>query len=433
MKTLMKTVLYILLWMLPLAGQAQWYERVARIAQQDSISTVRLPEMYHNYFGWKVAMDGNRAAVIAMSTGQPPKDPAACYVFEKGAESWALKQRLQVAMDSFPGFQLTGAMALSGDYLILGLNLLDDKHCAVIFHCDKASGLWQQEQVLYAPSERGQSFFAWAVAISQDYAMVSAADEDLGKKSNAGAIYVYKRKGSTWDRVQQIRASDPQADGFFGSKLALDKNHLLVGMPAGSSDTKGKSLLLNAGCAYIFHKDKRSGQWLQTAKLVAKDRAEKDLFGTSVAIQGNCAIVGAPNEDEDINGSNTLEGAGSVYIFSRQGWSRRWKQQQKLTAKDRAYSGGFGYDLATDGGQLLVGSYWRDSMAGCAYIFQKSGGQWIQRQKLVAEHPKARDMFGLSVDISGKQLIIGAYQKSTLPFSYDRPGERGEVYIFEER
>lgn len=287
--------------------------------------------------------------------------------------------------------------------------------------------------MLYAPSEGAQSFFAWAVDINGEYAIVSAADEDLGKKSNAGAIYVYKRNGSSWEQVQQLRPEDPQVDGFFGSKLSLGAGQLLVGTPAGNADARGKSPLLNAGCAYIFRKDKRSGKWEQEAKLVAKDRAQKDLFGTSVALQGNCALVGAPNADEDVNGTHTLEGSGSVYVFTRQRWGQRWKQRQKLTANDRSYSGGFGYDVALDGRQMLVGSYWLDSMAGSAYVFQKTGGHWVQAQKLVAEHRKARDMFGLSVDISGKQLIIGAYQKSTQPFSYDRPGERGEVYIFEER
>ena len=432
----MKACLTIILsfCLLPWWAKAQQYQRAARIAQQDSVSTIPLPEMHHNYFGWKVAIDGNRAAVIAMSTELgDKKDPAACYLFEKGTNGWGMKQRLQLSLDSFPGFQLTGTMALSGDYLILGLGLLDDKHCAVIFHFDQETGLWQQQQVLFAPSDEAQSFFAWAVDISDEYAMVSAANERLGKIADAGSIYVYKRNNALWEQVQQLRPADPQASGFFGSKLALSKNCLLVGMPAGNSDAKSKFPLLNAGCAYIFRKDRRSGQWMQSAKLVARDRSEKDLFGTSVALQGNCAVVGAPAEDEDPDGAHTLEGSGSVYVFTKQRRGRHWKQRQKLTAKDRAYSGGFGYDLAIDGNTLLAGSYWRDSMAGCAYTFQKSNGKWTEGQKLVAEQRKARDMFGLSVDISGSNLIIGAYQKSTQPFSYDHPGERGEVYIFEKR
>jgi hypothetical protein len=429
MKTL--ALIYLFLYLSPLDGIAQHYEWTARIAQHDSISTIPLPEMHFNYFGWKVAIDGNRAAVIAMTTEQSSqKDHATCYMFEKGEDGWKMKQSLPLVIDTQAWFSLQGTMALSGDYLILGVTLQDDHHCAVIYHFEKDAALWQQQQILYAPSPQAQSFFAWAVDINEDYAMVSAANERMGTKSNAGAIYVYQRKGAHWNQLQQLRAADPQADAFFGSNVALSKNSLLVGMPSGSFDAKGGSPLLNAGCAYIFGKDSHSGKWVQEQKLVAKDRAVKDLFGTSVAIQGNCALVGAPNKDD-----NTLEGAGSVYVFSKQRWGHRWKQKQKLLARDREQSGGFGHDLAIDGNRLLAGSYWRDSMAGCAYIFHRNkvNGKWTEVQKLFAENRKAGDLFGLSVDISSDNLIIGAYKKSTQPFSYDHPGERGEVYIFEQR
>ena len=78
------------------------------------------------------------------------------------------------------------------------------------------------------------------------------------------------------------------------------------------------------GSAYIF--EGSGGTWTQVAKLMANDRAASDHFGSSVAIYGDYAIVGARYDDD--KGSNS----GSAYIFKREGAS--WTQQAKLTAFD---------------------------------------------------------------------------------------------------
>jgi hypothetical protein len=55
--------------------------------------------------------------------------------------------------------------------------------------------------------------------------------------------------------------------------------------------------------------------WNQIIKTVASDRGADDEFGWSVSISGDYAIVGARYEDEDATGANTLNYAGSAYIF----------------------------------------------------------------------------------------------------------------------
>ena len=82
----------------------------------------------------------------------------------------------------------------------------------------------------------------------------------------------------------------------------------------------------------------RSGtSWSQQAKLTASDGAAGDVFGNSVAISGNTAVIGAYYDDV---GSNSNQ--GSAYVFVRSGTS--WSQQAKLTASDGAASDYFGLD-----------------------------------------------------------------------------------------
>ena len=62
----------------------------------------------------------------------------------------------------------------------------------------------------------------------------------------------------------------------------------------------------------------------EVAKLLATNGAASDSFGTSVALSGDYALVGARWDDD--NGSNS----GSAYVFVRSGSS--WSQQAKLLA-----------------------------------------------------------------------------------------------------
>ena len=111
----------------------------------------------------------------------------------------------------------------------------------------------------------------------------------------------------------------------------------------------------------------RSGAtWTQQAKLTASDGAEDDWFGRSVAVDGDTAVTGAPGDDD--NGSVS----GSAYVFTRSGGI--WTQQAKLTASDGAADDAFGFSVAVDGDTAVIGAYEDDDNgtdSGSAYVFTK--------------------------------------------------------------
>ncbi len=103
-------------------------------------------------------------------------------------------------------------------------------------------------------------------------------------------------------------------------------------------------------------------------KLVASDGAASDLFGPSVSISGDTAVVGAQLDDDKGNNS------GSAYIFVRSGTA--WTQQAKLVASDGAASDRFGVSVSISGDTAVVGAYYDDdngSDSGSAYVFQGLG------------------------------------------------------------
>jgi hypothetical protein len=157
----------------------------------------------------------------------------------------------------------------------------------------------------------------------------------------------------------------------------------------------------NMGAAYVFT---RTGTtWNMQAKLLASEGAAKDNFGNSVSIYGDTAIIGAKG-DADF-GINT----GSVYVFIRTGTN--WTQQAKLIAQDAAEQDGFGYSVSLSGDTALIGAWHEDGKAsdsGAAYVFIRTDNNWTQQVKLLASNGAINDFFGEGVLLSGDTALIGA-------------------------
>ena len=203
----------------------------------------------------------------------------------------------------------------------------------------------------------------------------------------------------------KITASDGTAGDQFSYSVAISGDYIIVG--ARGNDNAGSW----SGSAYIFKRD--GTEWTEQAKITASDGAEDDLFGTSVAISGDYAVVGADGDDDA--GSNS----GSAYIFKRYGTI--WTEQAKITASDGAAGDRFSDSVAISGDYVVVGAYRGDS----AYIFKRYGTIWTEQAKINASDGAADDEFGDSVAISDDYVVVGAYGD-------DDAGPRsGSAYIYD--
>src|SRR5262245_54089542 len=102
--------------------------------------------------------------------------------------------------------------------------------------------------------------------------------------------------GSQWNVVQSLQASGGANGDRFGASVAIDGDIAVIGAPM--DDHAGPT---NAGAAYVFRRV--NGAWLQEARLTALDAQANDNFGTSVAIDDELIVVGAPLDDD--NGFNS--------------------------------------------------------------------------------------------------------------------------------
>ncbi len=362
-------------------------------------------------FGHSVAISGDYAIVGAHGDDDYGNYSGSAYIFQRSGSNWTEQVKLTPADgDSWEYFGYS--VAISGDYAIVGAYGDDDRGnysgSAYIFQRSGSNWIEQAKLIPSYNSSGGQ--FGRSVAISGDYVIVGAPyDDDNG--TSYGSAYIFQRIGSYWIKQTKLLSSDGYFYDFFGRSVAISGDYAIVGVV--NDDDNG----FESGSASIFQ---RSGSdWIEQVKLLPSDGYSFDHFGYSVAIRGDYAIVAAPYDDD--NGSES----GSAYIFQRSGSD--WIEQAKLLPSDDYSYDYFGYSVAISGDYAIVAAPYDDdngSESGSAYIFQRSGSNWTEQAKLKPTNGYSEDYFGVSVDISDKLSIVGAY------YNDDHGTNSGSAYIF---
>jgi FG-GAP repeat/Putative Ig domain len=353
-----------------------------------------------DFFGATVALSGGTALVGAPSVGVGGH--GAAYVFVREDAAWTLEQKL-VASDGAANDLFGRSVALDGDTALVGasgddISAAADRGSAYVF--TRVGTVWSQQQKLTAGDGAADDEFGRAVALDGDTALVGASGDDVSGAADRGSAYVFTRAGAVWSQQQKLTASDGAAGDFFGYAVSLSGETALVG--AYSDDVGGN---ISQGSAYVFVRSMAA--WTQQQKLTASDGAVADQFGGRVALSGDTAVIGVPQDDVGAD-----LGQGSAYVFTRAGTV--WSQQQKLNAADGDTADAFGQSVAINGDAVLIGAIGDDSN-GSAYVFQRSGTTWSQYQKLAADDG---DAFGSAVALDAATALVGA------------SGNGGAAYIF---
>jgi hypothetical protein len=301
------------------------------------------------------------------------------------------------------------------------------------------------------------SLFGTTLALYGDRLVVGAPHD-----GGSGAVYVFDlNSGPDWEREATLVPRDEIVDGSFGNAVAEDRKTIVVGAPF---ENAGRP---QSGAVYVF--EQAGGNWRQTARIVLPGTPGVLIFGSSVAVQRDTIVAGAPFLRFDYI-------PGSAYVIERQG--KGWVLKQRLfspisTPRDRfgaaaVISGGtisvgaprdlpppfgyvasfrlddattweaegaiaspspttldrFGGALATDGARLLVGARGADSGAGAAFLFRREGGSWEYESSLTPSGLGEFDAFGTAVAISSGQRVVGA------PGDSQEAPRAGAVYWF---
>ena len=374
-------------------------------------------------FGCSVSISGNYAIVGACGDDDNSSSSGSAYIYEWTGTEWGQQAKL-TASDGAASDYFGYSVSISGDYAIVGAYGDDDNGyssgSAYIFQ--KPVDGWTnmtETAKLIASDGAASDYFGQSLSISGDAVIVGAyQDDDNG--SSSGSAYIYEWMGTEWVQQAKLNASDGAEDDDFGRSVSISGDCAIVG--AEGDDDNGSY----SGSAYIFQKP--ANGWTnmsETAKLVASAGENWDSFGRAVSIFENGAIVGAYRGDDDAPFDS-----GLAYIFQKpmNGWTNM-TETAKLTTSDPDSEDMFGISVSIFGDHAIVGAFRDDDNgheSGAAYIFEKPAGGWsdmTETMKLTASDGDEDGYFGHSVSITSEYVIVGAIWPYGNNF-------RGPTYIY---
>ncbi len=355
-------------------------------------------------FGIAVAIDGNTVLVGARGDDHGDiTNAGSAYLFDATTGNQLAKLTADDGLNQFGDFGVS--TAIDSNKAIIGTRA----NGAYFF--DLTDPTQPVKKTRFVSSDRS-SFrheFGSQVAVSGDIAIVTAP----GKSNSAsegpsfGRAYIYDLTRPA--RTIELAKIDGPHSSSFGSSVAIDGNLALIG--AQGDDTLGFNT--NVGSAFLFDLTDPAHP-VQLSKLIASDPGVFDRFGSSVAIEGNVAIVGT-----EISG-----GPGRAYLFDITDPTHPI-EVAKLTASDGFRQDLFGGSVAIDGNMVIIGAKLDDDhgpRSGSAYLFDIADlNNIVEIAKLTASDGVKFRRFGTSVGISGNTAVIGTLGISAYVFTVPEP------------
>ncbi len=358
---------------------------------------------YQAHFAESVSLDGTSAVFgIPGDNGMATNAGAASVYRRNSASGWDLEYTLRLAGGSYYD-EMGSSVAISRDVVAAGVPGDDDNgsgagSVAVFRDTD---GAWAQETKLFGSDTGAGDDFGSALAMDGSVLVVGAPSAEGNESAGAtGAVYIFEDGDVSWEQVERLVVADGMNGDLFGAAVAIDGSNLLIGAP--NAATAGA----HSGGTYAFRHDGEA--WVSDGVLSDSVPAMFNSFGTSVSVNDNWAIVGAPGAD--ISGIN---GAGAADIFQRT--ASGWEHQYRVIASDPSANDGFGSQVAIDGPLALVTAPYHDGRgssslpnSGAAYVFVRHGDVWVEGGLVGPNSPTVGSKFGSSLAVAGALSIIGA-------------------------
>jgi len=411
------------------------------------------------------------------------------------------------AINSEAGDQFGTSVAIDLDTIVVGAPLEDSNQSTITngttassdnsliasgaaYIYKRTGDQWIQEAFVKAVNAGASDRFGTVVKVSGDTVAIGAPFEDAQQNTisngttatsdnfytDSGAIYIYKRSGSTWTQESFIKASNNDTFDTLGIYLDLDGDTLIAGIPAEDSNQNSiingtgtnivnSTTYTSSGAVIVY---RRTGvTWAQEAFIGPSTNYKYDNFGTSVSVSGDSIAVGSPGEDSIsqsiINGTgeggdNSASASGAAHVYHRVGAT--WSKEAYIKSSNSENSDTFGTYLSLRKNRLAVASTGEDnaqttitmgstiiessivSSSGAVYLFERVDGSWQQEAYIKAPNSSMNDLFG-NVSLGDDLLAIGVPAEDSMGNSIingsgianlnnDNFTDSGAVYVFEK-
>ena len=312
------------------------------------------PQVFHK-FGISIGLSGEYAVVGTVNLAASPAVPGKVYFYERlPGGTWALADDVAVPAPANTEAVST-VVAIDGERALVGSLVNGDYNYGdsdVDVYERAPDGTWSLAASLSGPGEEPEEWFGAAVDVQGDRALVGAPADDFGGAGDAGAAHVFERQaGGSWALVASLTASDANPGDLFGGTVALDGDRALIGAQYAGS----------GGTSYVFE-EQPDGSWIETAKLSAFGGDTVSGFGGTVDLAGERALVGAPGG---------FSATGTSYLFRRT--PTGWVEDVRFRPSGAASGDRVGIAVRLDGMHAALGADWDDDSgvsSGSAHVVE---------------------------------------------------------------
>ncbi|MEM1269970.1 MAG: choice-of-anchor B family protein, partial [Bacteroidota bacterium] len=307
-------------------------------------------------FGTSISADGD---VIAIGAPRHNERAGAVYLFTRG-EDGLFAQTAMLAADGLAGGDGFGAaVALDGDWLLVGApGTMERKGAAYAFNRGE-DGTWMQAGMMADESGKAKDELGGTLALENGVALVGAP----GTKFGGGAVHTYTYTDGAWASAGMLPAEGVKAGNGFGKSVALAGGMAYVGAPMYNRFQ---------GAVLTFSHDGTA--WMAGDEISAAEPSRMARFGGALAVDGSRLWVGS-------TGANG--GDGAAYLFEHDGTA--WAQTAELMPENPPNNGSFSIDLAASGDAVVIGMAGDDYGAGSAWIYEVGDVTWAPATRVVGE------------------------------------------------
>lgn len=394
-----------LLFILPLVINAQENNEWQKVIANDAIN--------NDNFGKSVFIDGHYAIVGAWTDDDKGPEAGAAYLYSRTSEddSWTFVQKL-TASDAGAFNNFGSTVYIDNGRVLVGAPGNDSFAGAVyLFELEAGKNNWKEVEKIVASDRSKSDFFGSSLGMANQQIIVGAyGDDDFGSAS--GAAYLFEQKmNNQWIEQTKFTSKNIGPKDHFGISVAIDDRYIVIGVDGDN----------RVGSFFIYKQDEAQN-WQSLLQIFASDGKMNDRFAHSVAISGDYIVAGADRSEDKV---------GAAYVFHKNlGGEDNWGEAQKLTPLDGSPGDRFGKRVAIDNDYLVVGSEHHQGKQGAAYVYKLNTegiAYWEDFDKLIAYDRAANDLFGCSIALDGKDVIVGAFQQNGMGSG------TGGIYLVELR
>ena len=292
--------------------------------------------------------------------------------------------------------------------------------------------------------------FGGELAFSGDTAVIGAAGDNTPLGRGAGSVYVFRRdRKGDWSLVKKVTPPQGRKGDAFGGQVSLSGDRFAVSAPMADPDG-----VQGAGCVWVFT---RSGKdWVPEQRITSPSMKDSAFFGNEINLYEDRLIVSDPSSpstgretvytyvrkpdgwqlESDLGdlpeNTHSFGGAGKglalsgdlavvagknsmledgVFVFRR--ISETWTFETFLSPPENQGSYYFGLSLAISGNQILIGDpedrRKSDRLeTGCVYVYELTGSQWALKQEICPLDLNQYDLFGNGIAVSGSRAVFRA-------------------------